>query len=160
MLVLGLDPGSTTGWCLYDTEAKRVVDCGSFREHAVTQECQAAYQQAAHTVIERPKAYGPTRPQVVDCAWTAGRLCEGFSAIEFTRREVKEVLTTATRKDVSVRDDATAWAALVLLHGDGCDVKPSKKNGLGGSIGRVTSHERAALALVVAWAIQQGHWKP
>lgn len=160
MLVLGLDPGATTGWCLYDTEAKRVVEAGKFRGVEYSSEMSAAVSRAKAVVVEKPVAYGPTRPDVVECAWVAGILWHRFGSEFMTRREVKQILTDATNRDVRVVDDASAWAALVLLHGEGCDAKPSKKNGPGGSIGRVTSHERAALALVVAWAMHAGVWKP
>lgn len=159
MLILGLDPGAATGWCLYDSEAKRVVDCGTFRGAEFSSDMTTAVCRASRVVIEKPVAYGPTRPEVVECAWVAGILCHRFGALVLTRREVKQVLTEATNRDVRVVDDASAWAALVLLHGEGSDVKPTKKRE-GGCIGRVTSHERAALALVVAWAIANGHWKP
>lgn len=158
MLVLGLDPGATTGWCLYDTDARRVVDSDTFKESEAPSGLIAMRRDIC--VIERPVAHGPTRPQVVDCAWHAGKLAVIMQAVPMTRREIKLILTEATQRDVVVKDDATAWAALVLLHGEGCDAKPSKKNGPGGSIGRVTSHERAALALVVAWAMHAGVWKP
>lgn len=158
MLILGLDPGATSGWVLYDAEAKRVVDCGTFKETNAPQELVDDLRHD-YCVIERPVAYGPTRPQVVDCAWHAGQLAIVMQAIPMTRREVKQLLTEATNRDVRVVDDASAWAALVLLHGEGSDQKPTKKRE-GGCIGRVTSHERAALALVVAWAIANGHWEP
>lgn len=156
MLVLGIDPGATTGWCLYDTEAKRVVDSGTFKETDAPS--GLVIRSRDFCVIERPIAHGPTRPQVVDCAWHAGQLAIIMQAIPMTRREIKLILTEATQRDVVVKDDASAWAALVLLHGEGSGERPTKKR-LGGCIGRVTTHERAALALVVAWAIQQGYWK-
>lgn len=159
MLILGIDPGACTGWCLYDSEAKRVVSCGTFRGAEYSIDMFQAKGGADALVIEKPVAYGPTRPEVVECAFVAGLLCQRFECECMTRREVKQLLTDATNRDVRVVDDASAWAALVLLHGEGSDQKPSKKRE-GGCIGRVTSHERAALALVVAWAIANGHWKP
>ena len=157
MRILGIDPGATTGWVLYDSEAKRVLEAGCFRgaEHSV--ELGAAVCRSERLVIEKPVAYGPTRPDVVECAWVAGILFHRFGCEVMTRREVKRILTDATNRDVRVVDDATAWAALVLLHGEGSEVKPTKTRE-GGSIGRVTTHERAALALVVAWLMARGLW--
>ena len=158
MNILGIDPGATTGWCLYDTEAKRVLEAGSFRGVEYSAEMTSAVAKAQAVAVEKPVAYGPTRPDVVECAWIAGILWHRFGSEVMTRREVKQILTDATNRDVRVVDDASAWAALKLLHGEGSDVKPTKKRE-GGCIGRVTSHERAALALVVAWAIANGVWK-
>lgn len=157
MKILAVDPGATTGWCVYDTEARRVLAAGQFRGDEVTDELQRARSSSDRVVLERPVAHGPTRPQVVDCAWIAGRLAERLCAEPLTRREVKLALTAATQRDVVVKDDATAWAALVLLHGEGSDAKPVTRKGVevspGGALGRVTSHERAAVALAVAWAL-------
>lgn len=157
MKILAVDPGATTGWCVYDTEARRVLAAGQFRGDEVTEELQRECIKADRVVLERPVAHGPTRPQVVDCAWIAGRLAERLCAEPLTRREVKLALTAATQRDVVVVDDATAWAALVLLHGEGSDAKPVTRKGVevspGGALGRVTSHERAAVALAVAWAL-------
>jgi hypothetical protein len=77
-----------------------------------------------------------------------------------TRIEVKKILSAATHGEIIVRNDSTAWAALKLLHGDGCDKKPRRKKGQivdpGGCIGNVKSHERAALAVAVAWWLKSG----
>ena len=162
MKVLAIDPGATTGWCLYDTDARRVLDAGQFRGADVGMPPAVLSAEAA--VIERPVAHGPTRPQVVDCAWFAGLLCAWLEdrfpgdAHTLTRLEVKQALTAATHGEVHVKNDSTAWAALKLLHGgEGCDRKARKKNGEviepAGPIGGVKSHERAALALAVAWAL-------
>ena len=153
MKLLGVDPGATTGWCLYDEVARRVVAAGQFPSHEVNLPVEAF--GADIVVIERPVAHGPTRPAVVECAYTAGRLFEAMlrdwedGVHELTRREVKLALTAATQRDVVVTDDATAWAALKLLHGgEGCDKKGMALHG-------VKAHERAALAVVVAWKLIQ-----
>lgn len=181
MKILGIDPGATTGWCLYDSVARCVLDAGQFRGHAFDVPARVVARATA-IVVERPVAHGATRPQVVDCAYTAGRivgwlvggwyptagriggwLVGGWypdAVHELTRREVCRVLTDACHLDTRdrVKNDATAWAALVLLHGEGSDKKPRRRKGevvdAGGAIGRVTSHERAALAVAVAWSIQ------
>jgi len=158
--ILGVDPGVTTGWAHYDSEAKAVISCGHFNGHEV--ENLPSDALTATVVIERPKGYGPTRPQLVDCGYVAGRLVEWFGGCmecetrELTRLEACKALTAAVHGEVNVRNDSTAWAALVLLHGEGSDRKPKKRKGVvveaGGAIGGVTSHARAALAVAVAFA--------
>ena len=73
MNVLGIDPGATTGWCLYDSTKRRVLEAGQFPRWALVLQLSEVVDVA---VLEVPKAYGPTRPQVVDCAYVAGRLAE------------------------------------------------------------------------------------
>jgi hypothetical protein len=91
---------------------------------------------------------------MVDCGYTTGRIVGelvhwGRGPVhELTRREVKRILTAATQRDVVVTDDASAWAALRLLHGDGCDKK-------GGALHGVRAHARAALAVCVAFHLQE-----
>jgi hypothetical protein len=115
--------------------------------------------------IERPRGYGPTRPQVVDCAYVCGRLIgkleRHWLVHERTRHEVCKVLSDAVHGVIHVRSDATAWAALRMLHGgDGADDKGKKpdKHGNGGRVAGplagVTAHERAALA--VGYAVSKG----
>ncbi len=160
MKILGIDPGATTGWCSYDSETRTVLDCGHFAGHEV--EGLPSGALAAVVAIERPKGYGPTRPQLVDCGYVCGRLvewaggCMEMEVNELTRLEVCKTLSAAVHGEVNVRTDATAWAALLLLHG-GVDAgrKPSKKHGPGGVLGTVTGHARAALAVAVAYALRQ-----
>lgn len=164
MRILGIDPGATTGWCIYDTEARRVIACGTFREDAILELPGSAFGNCDAAVIERPVAHGPTRPQVVDCAWIAGQLwrdlrnlCGRTKAHTMTRLEVRQALTAMSHGTVRVVNDSTAWAALVLMHGEGSDRKPRRKAGKviepGGPLGEVKSHARAALAVAVAWGI-------
>lgn len=163
MIVLGLDPGATTGWVAYDAVARRVIDSGEFREHHLPRDLFDIGPR--EIAIERPKGYGPTRPQLVDCGIVFGRILgefeftTGWVVHELTRHEVCKILTDATHGEVRVRNDSTAWAALVLLHGEGSDRKPKRKKGVvvetGGAIGSVTGHARAALAVAVAWSLRQ-----
>jgi hypothetical protein len=151
MRILGIDPGVTSGWCLYDDATRRVLDRGQFAGHTL-QDVPCLAPTAV--VIERPQGYGVTRPQMVDCGYVTGRIVEamvrlrGQGVLELTRREVKLALSEATQRDVVVTDDATAWAALKLLHGDLCDKK-------GGALHGVKAHERAALAVAVAFALRR-----
>ncbi len=161
--VLGIDPGMTTGWVLYDAENRWVRRCGQFSgyEHDIP---EAVLWDADAIVIERPVAHGATRPQVVECAFVAGHLCGQIRELdpvyEITRRDVCKILTDACHLPTKdrVRNDATAWAALKMLHGPGCDRRPRRRQGQiveeGGCIGNVKSHERAALAAAVAWHLQ------
>jgi hypothetical protein len=148
-MILGVDPGTTSGWCLYDPAARRVVAAGMFPESGYSSDARflRALQDAETIAIERPVAHGPTRPQVVECAWIAGllfgRLYE-YGPKEITRLEIKRALTAATLGEVQVRNDATAWAACLLLHGG------SNAAGKGGPLHGLRSHSRAALAVCLA----------
>jgi hypothetical protein len=150
-MILGIDPGATTGWCQYDPKCRRVAGSGMFPESGYASDTRflRALQDSQTLVIERPVAHGPTRPQVVDCAWIAGvlfgRLYE-YDPKTITRLEIKQALTAATLGEVTVRNDATAWAAVLLLHGG-----PSAGR-KGGALHGVRSHARAALAACIAAA--------
>lgn len=162
MIVLGLDPGATTGWCVYDSEQRRAIAGGEFPEHLA--DFGDYNGRVDVVVIERPKGQGPTLPQMVECGITFGRLmqwaCGKWPNVhELLRYEIKSLLGKATLGEVTVRTDATAWAALKLLHGDGCDAKARTRKGAEvsppGAIGVLKgSHQRAALAVAVAWAIK------
>ena len=167
--ILAIDPGMTTGWVFYDSIYHRVYDHGQFREHLHDIPREALFH-AEHVVIEKPVAHGATRPQVVDCAFIAGHLCgqldtESGDVELMTRREVCKILTDACSLPTKdrVRNDATAWAALKMLHGPDCDKRPRVKAGKvvepGGCLGTVKSHERAALAVAVAYALQCGQFE-
>jgi len=149
--ILAIDPGTKTGWCVYDSDARRVIEAGTSEDIDVIEEMPR--DDIDFVVIERPKGYGPTRPQLVDCGWVCGYVtaaieCGSHLDVEqLTRLEVCKALTEATHGEVRVRNDATAWAALKLLHGEGCDKK-------GGALHGVRAHERAALAVAVAWSLR------
>ena len=166
-LLCGIDPGERTGWCLYDPDARRVV-----RACTMPQSAQPTYdffddgsipRRSVHHAIERPKGYGVTYPDVVECGIVFGQLWERIAnrtAEWLYRREVCMILSDATNGEVRVRNDSTAWAALCLLHGDGADRKPKVKKGIvvepGGPLAGVRSHERAALAVAVACFLKKG----
>lgn len=156
-MILAIDPGAKTGWVTYHVEDERVVDCGTFETCCIDEIPDDAVESADVVVIERIVAHGPTLPAVVEAAYVCGRIVGEIprSVFEFKRHEIRKTLTDATYGEVRVKNDATAWAALVLLHGEGSDAKPRTRKGVevdpGGSIGRVRSHERAALAAAVAY---------
>ena len=165
MIVLGIDPGATTGWCVYDSESRRAVAGGEFPAHFT---CFDGYQgHVDHVVIEEPVGQGPTRPEMVECGKTFGRLmawAEGKYPPDrvhaLVRYRIKSILGQATLGEVLVRNDSTAWAALKLIHGQGSDKKAKRKKGVeleqAGAIGcLVGGHSKAALAAAVAWTIQQ-----
>lgn len=157
MRILGIDPGVTSGWCVYDASAKRVSARGQFAGHELDVP-HSTLSTLDVVVVERPQGYGHTRPTMVDCGYVTGRLVERVTrlahrVVELTRREIKLRLSAATQRDVVVVDDATCWAALKLLHGEGCDKK-------GGALHCVKAHERAALAVAVAWMLADASATP
>lgn len=151
MLILGIDPGATTGWCFYNSEARAVIASGQFPEYEIAGLPTEAI--AATAVVERPKGYGPTRPQLVDCGYVCGRIVEALQGpmemetYEMLRLDVCRALTDAMHGVMRVRNDATAWAALLELHGGPLAAKK------GGPLYGVKSHGRAALAVAVAFAM-------
>ncbi len=168
MKILGIDPGLTSGWCLYvrHDSGSYIEASGQFRGDDFFAIPGNVFGKCDAAVIERPVAHGPTRPAVVECAWTAGCLWRDMLHIigrdkihQLTRLEVRQELTAATHGVVSVRNDATAWAALVLMHGTDSDRKPKRRKGqvvdAGGPLGEVKGHARAALAVAVAFALRQ-----
>lgn len=152
MRVLGLDPGGKTGWAVYCTRARAVVQSGV---------CEGAMLpwgdvvQVDAIAVERPEAYGAARPQVVDCAWIAGVLyAQGLAAAPvvvtlYRRQVVKEV---GKALGATVRGDAEVWRALCEMHGPDADKRASKTTA-GGPLSGCISHSKAAVA--VAWAAAQ-----
>tara|TARA_R110000868_G_scaffold279747_1_gene539801 strand:- start:53 stop:571 length:519 start_codon:yes stop_codon:yes gene_type:complete len=167
--LLGVDPGAKTGWCCYDVDARCVVDAGHFDEHHIPYPMPDSWRHVLAVAIERPKGYGPTFPQVVDCAYVCGRLVAELAnelrvpVQERLRREVYKALTQAIDGEVHVRTDATVWAALRIIHGGdnaGDKGKLPDKKGLGGRpagpLAGVSSHARAALAVAVVVGCLEG----
>lgn len=164
MRILAIDPGQTSGWCWYDAETRRVIDGGTFAAHAMPS--NLPFNTAA-CVVERTVAHGPTRPQVVECAYIGGRIVSDLMHLyklgpvrELTRLEVRRALTNATHGTVRVKDDATAWGALKLMHGgESADVKALKDGSrFAGPLAGINSHARAACALAVALACEDKAW--
>lgn len=146
MLILGIDPGATTGWCIYSTEERAAIESGIFKGHGIRTHirdlCLAAHVVVIESMIE---PHGKIFPAVVQAGITEGRLTEHAlmtTAREpelLSRHDVKLTLTAATQRTVVVTDDKTAWQALALLHGEGSDRKPRRKGGVivepGGPLG-------------------------
>ncbi len=158
VIILAVDPGVTSGWCVYDSTAKRVLAAGEFWGWELTPYVfEALIGIKFAMAIERPKGQGPTRPQMVDCGYITGRLVQILAysfrcqVLELYRYEVRKTLANLTHGAVLVRNDAGVWAALVLLHGEGSDVKATTKR-KAGAIGLATGHARAALAVAVTAA--------
>lgn len=163
MHILGIDPGAKTGWCVYDTINRQVLEAGTIETHIVTEEVRLAWKQwqVDRVVMERLVPHGATYPQVVDAAYTSGRLVElvphlGVCAtlpIEITRRAVRKTLQTETNGSVRVQNDKTVKEALKLLHDDpNCD----RKGGCLYALRGTGSDGWAALAAAYAWhALQQ-----
>lgn len=161
MIVLGLDPGMATGWALYDCAHRHCIAVGEFPGHSIPSDL-AARSRLCVNVIERLRPHGASYPQVVEAAYVCGRLVgmlgnEQRPVHELRRDDVRRELQVATHGAIQVADDATVWAALRLLHGDGCTkqggalhlLKPSE-----------TGHARAAVAVAVAWCIRERLFVP
>lgn len=149
MNILGIDPGVKSGWAIYDSVSRGVVDGGEFDEFALPE----FSHRVDVAVLERPVGMGPTRPQMVHCGYVAGRLAERMRRFvrseELTRLQVCQGLTAAMYGQILVRNDATVWAALKHLHGG---EQAGKK---GGPLFGVKSHGRAALAVAVALSLRE-----
>jgi hypothetical protein len=161
VIVLGIDPGATTGWVLYDTDHRTAVSAGLFRGDDVPADVPSCgIDLVVIESLHDPR--GNIYPAVVQAGITQGhieRQMRGLPLHRITRSAVKAILTEATLREPVVRDDKTAWQALVALHGEGSGNRPTKKQA-GGCIGDVTSHQRAALAAVVAWCIRERLFVP
>jgi len=167
MIVLAVDPGSKmTGWCLYDSFAKRAVEAGEVEASFDLDLCMEMLRPAilagcTRYVIEKPVGQGPTRPEMVATGVMAGWYFATINQLAhkpvfITRQEVKRALSLATHNEIRVINDATAWAALVNIHGEGSDCKARVKKGVeiapAGAIGICRGHAKAALAVAVAFA--------
>ena len=153
MRILGLDPGTKTGWCVYDTDTRSAVAGGEFPEWR--QDIDTGRVDAV--VLERPRGQGPTFPQVVEAGIVFGYLLrwaeQKWSVVDWLYRlDVKRALRDATMGEITPHNDTTVWAALKMLHGGHeCDRKASKKLGPAGPLGNISSHARAACAVAYAW---------
>ena len=156
MILLGIDPGATTGWVHYCADQRKVLAAGNFRGDDLPEAVWKPGYTIEHAIIESlVPARGNIFPAVVDSAVTQGHIERQLihRPHRMTRLEVKQTLTEAVLREPVVKDDKTAWQALVALHGPGSDQKRTKDR-QEGCIGLVTGHERAALAVAVAWAIR------
>ena len=162
MITLGLDPGKTLGLCLYDSTLARVLEAVVCTAEDVDEHLHRMLPRADRIGIERVRAYGLAGKSIADGIEQTGwliRRCGGDCApgsdekgvatwrtdgrlVSLERRAVLRALSDAVGSDV--RKDAGVWAALVTLHGEGCDKK-------GGVLYGTKAHARSALA--VAWAV-------
>lgn len=153
-LILGIDPGLRSGFCFYDTDGRRVDHRGQFDADDYST-AGLNFEFVDIIVIERPRGFGfNTRPQMVECGIIFGRIAErldheGRDVQEMDRLEVCKTLSAALHGRINVRNDATAWACLKELHGGEACVKKQ------GALHGVKAHERAALAVAVAFALKQ-----
>lgn len=159
--VLGIDPGATVGWCVYSTVERRAIASGEFQGDDLPDDVAEQARLCSLIVIESlHDPHANIYPATVRSAITQGHIERQLHTYErMTRHDVKRVLTAAVLREPVVTDDATAWKAVVRLHGEGCDAKPRKKKGVvispGGALGAVTGHARAALAVAVAFTLRQ-----
>ena len=162
MIVLGIDPGKTTGWATYCTDDRRVLASGTFPGASVS--WQNEITQCDEIVIEKPRVFPGSPPPIGDACIDAGVLWHML--LTLSRRAphwlymstVRSRLSAATHGEVCAKTDATVTAALRVIHGDGSDKRPKIKKGQiveqGGPIWVRNSHERDALA--AAWAFANG----
>lgn len=149
MKILGIDPGERSGWAIYDSSKRRVLASGEFDMASFD---GVDVSGVEHIVIEDIVPYGPSYPEVVTSAKVGARLSERLASFcevtDLERRDVKRILTDATLGEVTVKNDATAWAALRMLFQD---LRPRKGTALYG----IKGHARAALAVAVAFALRE-----
>lgn len=167
MMILGIDPGEKSGWCLYDAVARRVVASGQFIQAALPWHAlaDAGHPPPDVAVVERPRAFGATRPQVVDCAWHAGQLFAAAAmrcrTVAMYRGDVCKILGTAV--GATIKGDSAVWQALCVLH-PGSDRRPVAAKPAGkrspevaaveaGPLFGTVGHARAALALCVGYML-------
>ena len=163
MVTLGIDPGKAIGLCLYDGDTGTVLEATVCTAAEVSEHLHRLLPRAAAIGIERVRAYGLAGKSIADgieqTGWLISR-CGGGAlpakdygdgrafwsrqVFTFERRAVLRALSHEVGSDV--RKDAGVWAALVTIHGEGCDKK-------GGKLYGTKAHARAALA--VAWALSQ-----
>jgi hypothetical protein len=178
MNILGIDPGTNkTGWCVYDTLQNAAVAAGevdnsiSLGFHVwcdVLRQMCVGYFRIEHVIIERPVGQGPTRPVMVDCGIVFGRIesaCESafpaMDCVSLTRLQVCKALSAPFHGTLHVKNDSTAWAALVALHGGKhAESRGKRKKGVlveqPGALGVCSGHAKAALAVAVAWHLMNG----
>lgn len=155
MNLLGIDPGATTGWCLYDPQARRVVDRGTFEKFHVPEELiQRIRNGGVRCVVESfDDVHAGIYPQTVHAAEVLGRIEERILCLagqepgRITRFDVKRTLHNWIMGEWPVQKDRDVWAALLKLHGG---IDAAKK---GGPLHGAKAHERAALAVVVAYSL-------
>jgi|GEM_PF-6315075 len=158
-IILGIDPGKTSGWAIYDATRNLAVSSGEFTGDALPSE--AVPITVSVCVVEVPVGQGPTYPDVVRAGVVAGQLHERLRSVMEThfleRLAIRQRLTTAVHGIFRVTNDPTAWRAvkLILCGREDCDLRGSKKLGREpGPLAHVKGKDaRAALAAAVAWTL-------
>jgi hypothetical protein len=154
MLIFALDPGPTeSGWVLYDSERRRVEDCGT--------QGNAALRAALHLwraslgpgrpnllAIEMIASYGmPVGAEVFDTCTQIGRFVEAWGGpcrLVF-RRDVKLYLCGSPRaKDANIRQ--------ALLDRFGGKAAALGKKAAPGPLHGIAGHEWPALAVALTAA--------
>lgn len=165
--ILAIDPGATSGWCLYDSDVRRVGAAGEFPNWQIPSTLLDCVQPNDLVVVEgMAEVHAGIYPETVKAARILGRIEERFERVcgctvrEITRHEVKRVLFAAVHGSINVRKDRDVWAALLLLHGgEASGAKARVKKGVQvappGALGLATGHARAAAAVAVAWLLTE-----
>lgn len=153
MMILGIDPGTDqSGWCDYDSDTRRVVDCGVDRNDQIIKCCHGPECEDVHLVIEMVQSYGSRtlgRPLFETCVWI-GRFMEAaegnFASINRIHRGECCLHLCGKRQS----KDSYMHEALRDKLGE----KGTKK--APGPLFGIRSHAWQALAVAVTWVETQG----
>ena len=172
MKAIGVDPGRTIGLCLYDLDARRVIDACEcrFAEDAV--DVVHAWRRDndyPRVAIEWPRAYGLAGNDIADACAQAGALywaCGGrllpaepedprigdTCVVALTRQQVTKRLSQELAEQV--KGDAGVWSALLTIHGGKgvADKRSTKASPEAGPLSLLAGKPHAKAALAVAWA--------
>lgn len=154
-MILAIDPGTwQSGWVLYDPTQKTVDAHGiDANLHVIAGLRTNQFPGITHVVIEAFSCYGmPIGKTSIQTIMWIGRFQQ--TVIEhrriepalLERREVKVHLCNSCKAK-----DSNVWQAVMDRYGSAKEVAVGKKAKPGPLYG-ITSHQRAALALAIAFA--------
>ena len=145
MRIFAIDPGTVeSGWCVYDTDRKRVQQCGINPNREILEAIKRG--GAELLAIEMVASYGmPVGREVFETVWWIGRFTQAWREPEAVRlvyrRDVKMWLCNDTRaKDGNIRQ-----ALIDKLGPQGLKKTPGPTYG-------IKSHMWGALAVAVTVA--------
>lgn len=155
-ILLAIDPGTDqSGWAEYDTEKRRVLDCGVMDNPEMLRSIEAP-SRVDHVAIEMIASYGMAvgREVFETCVWI-GRFVQAYrdpDAVKLVyRRDVKLHLCGSPKaKDPNIRQ-----ALLDMFPRTGGGKTPQiGTKAMPGPLYGVSSHAWAALAVAVTAAAQ------
>ena len=139
MIILGIDPGQTIGWCTYDPAAQRVLDAGQYNAgnaYELEELTEVLHTFPGMVAIERPRIYAKGGNDIADtieqCGWMLGVLGKppgtsptvaypcgvlafGADVYLLERRVVLAALSQCIGQ--AVVGDSNVWRALCSFHG-------------------------------------------